>query len=886
MSNKFALSTCIAFLAFNLSLVAQNAALQKAETLLATERVDSAIYYFEIALGQMPSDAQLRAKLANIYRLTNRPEKAVDLFESLSKSPEAGFLTNYWYAYVLKMSGEYEKSRTILMTIKSYSEVVGDPGMVSNIEQAINSCDFAIQNKSKVPVYNVTNEQAANSAMADFSPVFHGNSVYYASKRIIQTPSGYSDPNNDFMYVAQRKNSRTLDNAKTVHDPNSADFLFFQTNFAPFSLSKDGKTVFTSSNQFGAGIRHPNIADLKTASPFEMGFTENISSLNNLNNNNLRHFPHYANKSGFPHLSADGKTLYFAARGLPISYGGYDIYVSYFENGNWSEPINLGSNINTAGDEISPFIDEEGVLYFASEGHLGFGGFDVFRAEQIAGTWKDIRNLGIGVNSSQDDLYFIYDYPNEVGYFASNRKGGLGDYDIYSAAKMGDVSMMPKVLETEIEHIVVNGKATPNNGSNNPLISNIDKINTDKPKADTNPPKNTTTTITTTTTTDNRIPCAENAYIGVLIDAGSKKRLESVRVYVTNLKTQEMKKCETSKYGEYAVLLDPETAYEIRCSRQGYENILFEVHTGDGLKRSLLGEHAMVSAATNTNLTEDMLAANGLAGRGINTGVKEEFVRGPSTNSALPNKGYQIQIGVFKTLDEPTQKEFAQFANILTEPYKGGEASIYRLGVFADEAHAKEVLAKIQRKKGFEKAYLKTLEIDSRTSAERMNNEVVLVYPKKATQKTDNKAGTGKIDDPELNIEIDNKPGTEGRGLPTPPQNEIIVKETPRKSYADNPMLGEVTARGVSDKPLEFKIQIGAYKDPNKANFPDLSSVGSLEKRLNKDNGLTYFFIIGFTTLDDARVAKTKAEQKGITSPFIVPFKNGKKVSISEAVNN
>ena len=810
MSNNFISSALVAFFAFSLSLstFAQNASLQKAESLLSTEQVDSAIYYFEMALSQMPGDELLKSKLANIYRMTNHPDKAVDLFETLSKSPDAGFLTYYWYAYVLKMNGDYEKSRTVLMKLKSHRDVVGDPGMVANIEQAIHSCDFAINNKTKISAYNISNEKAVNSAMADFAPVFYGNSILFASKRILQTSMGYTDPNNDFIYSAQRVNNRSLDKSSTLHDPRNMDFAMFQLNFAPFSLSKDGKMFMASSNQFGAGVRHPYIADLKTSSPFEMGYAT-VDNLKELNTQKIKHFPHHKNLSGFPHLSPDGKTLYFAGKDLPgISYGGYDIYVCYLENGNWSTPVNLGANINTSGDEISPFVDEEGILYFASEGHLGFGGFDVFRAEQINGTWKDIRNLGYGVNSSQDDLYFIYDYPNEMGYFSSNRKGGNGDYDIYSAAKMGDISMLPKVLETETEHIVVKEadpkRDNPVVDNNKPLIDNIDIAGKDNTKTtDYNKtPTNDKPNYAKKPTTEDKIPCAENAYIGVLSDASTKVRLAEASVFVTNLKTKEMRKVFTSKYGEYAVLLDPETAYEIRCSRQGYENIIFEIYTGDGLKRTLLGDHAMVSSATNTSFTEEDLAGRGLAGRGITNNTKEDFLRSSSVKKPLPAKAYQIQIGVFKDLGDDIHKEFSSYANIITEKYKDGEASIYRLGVFADEAHAKAVLAKVQKSKGFEKSFIKTVDIESRTSADRMNNEVMVVYPKSAaTAPKEN--NLVKIDDPELNIELgDNPRNTNPKTNTVEPAKEVIIKETPHKSYADNPMPGEFTSRGVTNKPL------------------------------------------------------------------------------------
>ncbi len=129
---------------------------------------------------------------------------------------------------------------------------------------------------------------------------------------------------------------------------------------------------------------------------------------------------------GHPSLSADGKTLYFVSD-MPGGYGGTDIYSATWEDGEWSTPVNMGAKINSKGDEMFPHI-YEGVLYFSSNGHPGLGGLDIYSADLTSG--YEVNNLGHPVNSSSDDFSLAM-VDDEMGYFASNRDGGVGDDDIY-----------------------------------------------------------------------------------------------------------------------------------------------------------------------------------------------------------------------------------------------------------------------------------------------------------------------------------------------------------------------------------------------------------------------------------------------------------------------
>jgi len=132
-----------------------------------------------------------------------------------------------------------------------------------------------------------------------------------------------------------------------------------------------------------------------------------------------------------PSVSTDGRFIYFASD-MPGGYGAYDIYFCYKEGGKWSAPFNLGPVVNSKGNERFPFISSEGLLYFSSDSHPGLGGLDIFVATPENGVFNSVRNAGYPVNSTRDDIAFVLDNSSSRGYFSSNRKGGLGYYDIYS----------------------------------------------------------------------------------------------------------------------------------------------------------------------------------------------------------------------------------------------------------------------------------------------------------------------------------------------------------------------------------------------------------------------------------------------------------------------
>lgn len=152
---------------------------------------------------------------------------------------------------------------------------------------------------------------------------------------------------------------------------------------------------------------------------------------------------------GQPSLSADGKTLYFISN-MEGGYGGTDIYVSHLGPEGWSAPQNLGPEVNTAENDMYPFIHDSGILFFASEGHRGFGGLDIFMTYKTTDGWASAENMGSPVNTPADDfsVYFAEDFND--GFFSSNRMGGKGGDDIYRVSLEQMVTPMSASAATAV----------------------------------------------------------------------------------------------------------------------------------------------------------------------------------------------------------------------------------------------------------------------------------------------------------------------------------------------------------------------------------------------------------------------------------------------------
>ena len=355
------------------------------------------------------------------------------------------------------------------------------------------------------------------------------------------------------------------------------------------------------------------------------------------------------------------------------------------------------------------------------------------------------------------------------------------------------------------------------------------------------------------------------------MDGETNRPLAGALVFIKNLKTGVEKRIKdpTNHYGEYSVILDPLSDYTIAISKAGFKNLVFDVNTGTGGKKTLLGTRTMYASPTlERDKYGNIIDPN--APVVVTTPTEEEIINPPrssnkyfsvqSNGTKIPKLGYMIQAIVTDKLSAEQKLELSKHGNIFTEAR--GSKTAYRVGVFVDMAHLDESLTKI--KATYKDAFKVPVELDNDHLGGRIALSAQVIYPLPPKEP--------------LPVLPDNTPD------PT-----VVTKEKEHNNWATE-AVRETTPRGGVATPVEdatavaFKVQLGAFEKPDAISFSNISHLGMIEKR--KQGNLTYFYISSFKTLEEARTARAKAQEGGVPSPFIVAFKNGVRIKISDAVAN
>jgi hypothetical protein len=381
--------------------------LQKADECYSLLNYTGAISLYMEVLEKVGEDTSIICKIANSYKQLNDSKDAEEWYRKVVVTHENSInpFIKLQFAQVLTINGKYDEA---VYWFKSYYKSISyDKRAVEAIKSIENISGFYLDTMFYV-VYPVS----FNTPHAEFSPTYYKNGLLFLSDR--------NDPKSGllsrFFSVFDTtgsfgKPAKFTTGAKTDYNEGSVTFfdnyrkMIFSQNYSPDKISRK------------------KINDI----PLQL-FSAQLSDDNNWGGFQLLSFQDKNYSYAQPSISEDGKTLYFSSN-IPGGLGGNDLYVSTFENGIWTKPVNLGARINSPGDEMFPFIYRDSILYFSSNGHGGLGGLDLFKINL-----KDtgmLKNLGVPMNSSNDDFGIILGNEGQAGYFASNRANGAGSDDIY-----------------------------------------------------------------------------------------------------------------------------------------------------------------------------------------------------------------------------------------------------------------------------------------------------------------------------------------------------------------------------------------------------------------------------------------------------------------------
>jgi tetratricopeptide (TPR) repeat protein len=389
--------------------------------------IDNNFFEAHMMLGEMYLKLKKYSDAATCYR------NAVKI-DSLFFKPVFFSLAN-----AEMMSGDYTDA------LIHFNVYLAQPGMseknrIAAVKNARN-CEFAVKAIEKPVQFNPVNiGSSINTTNDEYWPSItaDGQTIMFTRQpNVANNPDLAGILKEDFYisYLSDSKWQKAFNAGPPLNTPD---------NEGAQTLSSNGNYMyFTGCDRPGGlgscDIYFSYISDGKWSEPVNIGPPVNTS-----------------NWESTPSISADGRILFFSSS-RPGGFGGKDLWYTMINDRNeWSIPVNLGKLINTSGDEMSPFIHFDGkTLYFASDGRIGMGGFDIYYTRKINdSTWSEPQNLGYPINTYNDEMGLIIESGGKKAYFSAKREKANGKdifyFDLYESARPNPVSYLKgKVYDKE-----------------------------------------------------------------------------------------------------------------------------------------------------------------------------------------------------------------------------------------------------------------------------------------------------------------------------------------------------------------------------------------------------------------------------------------------------
>lgn len=364
--------------------------------------------------------------LAECYKMQRDVVNAKEWYGQAVKLPNAGVNTWADYAGALIQAGEYAQAKQAIADAASKSPANPDLKLFKAM------CDsVTVSWKDKAPLFEIRTLPNVNSPASDFGPSFYANGFTYATDREsnVLDERSYGWTGRGYVKILFTKPETTGDLFGNIRYPRSLKGFFNETyHDGPAYFAGDSVVAFTRTFR----DRNAKKIDKMKTDMLKIYYASRINGKWGELKEFYLNSPDY--NVGHPALTADASVMYFASD-MPGGQGGIDIWMCKRQGDGWGKAVNLGPVVNTSGNEMFPSVKQDGTLFFASDGHPGYGGLDIFSTRQSGSSWSTPQNLYAPINSSYDDFAMAWMPGTVFGMFSSDRPGGQGWDDIYGFKK-------------------------------------------------------------------------------------------------------------------------------------------------------------------------------------------------------------------------------------------------------------------------------------------------------------------------------------------------------------------------------------------------------------------------------------------------------------------
>ena len=400
-------------------------ALKKGDKFYALGEYYDASTKYRKAYSQTPAKERVQRgrialKMAECYRRINYTQKAIAAYNNAIRYKQTDSLTQLRLGQQLMKNGNYKEAAKAFQTFIDSADIQQQAANIQLARTGLRSAQQAPEWKKQGSDYTVKRENLFNSRRADYSPMLAGddsNQLFFTSTRNQAKGdelSGITGTKNADIFYSQKDENGKWQRPEVIDTELNTDFDEGACSFSP-----DARTMYLT--QCKTDPDYPRYATIVTSQRSDAAWSKAVEL--QLTRDTLSAYAH-------PAVSPDGQWLYFSSN-MPGGMGGYDIWRVRLTTSGVGGVENVGSPINSPGDELFPTFRPNGDLYFSSDGHEGMGGLDIYIARQ-QGNGYTISHPGFPLNSQGDDFGMTFEGMKNQGFFSSNRGDGKGWDHIYS----------------------------------------------------------------------------------------------------------------------------------------------------------------------------------------------------------------------------------------------------------------------------------------------------------------------------------------------------------------------------------------------------------------------------------------------------------------------